>query len=437
MHGVTSGSACARVVDTMTKGDHVHGDQRAGRPGPGARIGIRDVVLPVVLLVIGIATLPVLEGGAEGRRGPGGPGPYGPGAEAVPVDVLAAVLVAVAALALVVRRPRPEVALVLTTAATATYLAIGYPYGPVMFSFAVAVFSIARRRPLRPALVLAGVALLAVLVHLFTHDRAFDGLLGVVPATSWVAVPFAAGLARRLVVEARARERAAADRSLVEDERLRLAHEVHDVVGHGLAAIQMQADIALHVRHERPEQPEVALRAISAASADALEELRATLTHIRPGSVGGEGGSRAPTAGVARVGELVDRVRSAGVEVDLRVGEGLDALPSATDLAVHRIVQESLTNVVRHSDDRRVGVRVSRTDAGVEVVVTNRLLHQGEHVPGFGIQGMRGRAEQLGGELTAGPDAEGQVFRVLARLPVAGDRDVSEDPVTPHPQEDP
>lgn len=415
----------------------MHDGLRSGHPAPGTRTWIRDLVLPVALLVIGIATLPVLDGGAGGRRGPGGPGPYDPGADAVPVDALAAVLVVIAALALVVRRPRPEVALVLTTGATATYLAIGYPYGPVMFSFAVAVFAIARWRPLRPALLLAGVALLAMLIHLFTHDRAFDGLLGVLPATSWVAVPFAVGLARRLVVETRARDRAAADRSLVEDERLRLAHEVHDVVGHGLAAIQMQADIALHVRHERPEQPEVALRAISAASADALEELRATLTHIRPDSVGGEGGSRAPTAGMARVDELVERVRSAGVDVDLLVDDGLGALPSAVDVAVYRIVQESLTNVVRHSDDRGASVRVSHTDVGVEVLVTNRHPNPGEHAPGFGIDGMRRRAEQLGGELTAAPDPEGSVFCVHTRLPLSGNIRSTEDPSEPRHQENP
>ncbi len=408
-------------------------EHQTGRTPTGTRAVLRDLALPIALLVIGLLTLPVLDG--EPGEGPRGRGPYGPGAEAVPVDALAAVLVAVAALALVVRRSRTEVALVVTAAATATYLTIGYPYGPVMFSFAVAVFSVARHRPLRPALVLAGAALLAVLVHLFTHDRAFDGLLGIVPATSWVAVPFVVGLARRLVVETRARERAAADRSLVEDERLRLAHEVHDVVGHGLAAIQMQADIALHVRHERPDQPEVALRAISIASADALEELRVTLTRFRPDSVGGEGSSRAPSVGLARLDELVERVRSAGVEVELRVDDGLGVLPSATDLAVYRIVQESLTNVVRHSARRRADVRVSRSDTGVDVVVTNPHRRTAGCTPGFGIEGMRGRAEQLGGELSAAPGPEG-TFQVHARLPLPDDAGTTDGRATPHTRED-
>lgn len=219
------------------KGDPARRDRR-GTAGARTRLG--DLVLPAALLAVGLLTLPVLDGDPEGGPGPGRPGPHGPGVETVPVDALAALLVAVAALGLVLRRSRTEVTLVVTTAATATYLAIGYPYGPVMFSFAVAVFSLARHRPLRPGLALAGAALVAVLVHLFTQDRALDGMLGIVPAASWVALPFAVGLARRLVVEGRERERAAADRSLVEDERLRLAHEVHDVVGHGLAAIQMQ-----------------------------------------------------------------------------------------------------------------------------------------------------------------------------------------------------
>lgn len=393
-------------------------------------------MLPAALLAVGLLTLPVLDGDPEGGPGPGRPGPHGPGVETVPVDALAALLVAVAALGLVLRRSRTEVTLVVTTAATATYLAIGYPYGPVMFSFAVAVFSLARHRPLRPGLALAGAALVAVLVHLFTQDRALDGMLGIVPAASWVALPFAVGLARRLVVEGRERERAAADRSLVEDERLRLAHEVHDVVGHGLAAIQMQADIALHLRRERPDQAEVALRAISMASADALEELRATLTRIRPGS-GGDVGSREPTPGVAKVDELVERVRSAGVDVDLHIDDELESLPTATDLAVYRIVQESLTNVVRHSDHRRASVRISHADTGVEISVTNRAAHRRATASGFGIEGMRGRAEQLGGELTAGPDPEGTSFRVRARLPLSGAPNEMDDPIAPDPREDP
>lgn len=399
---------------------------RSPREGPRGPGWLREVPLALLLAVLGFVSLPFL----GGDRGPWGPGPWGPehrsgdgppfapGSLDLPgPDGLATVLVLTAAVALVLRRRQPRWTLGVTTLATGAWFALGYPYGPILLCLAVAVFAIARHRPTREATAWSvGAFVVLLLAHLFgpTGDAA---LAGVVPLAAWVALPFALGLARHLVVDARTRARAEADERLVNAERLRLAQEVHDVVGHGLAAIQMQADIALHVRESRPDQPEEALRAISSASAEALAELRSTLSTFRADDAAAGGDSRAPTPGVARLGALGERMSTAGVEVDLVI-DADEPLPGALDLAVYRIVQESLTNVVKHSAHPHAEVRVTRGADLVEVTVTNQDPHPEDHEVGFGIAGMRRRAAQLGGELTTGPGPVPGLFRVHARLPL-------------------
>jgi signal transduction histidine kinase len=202
----------------------------------------------------------------------------------------------------------------------------------------------------------------------------------------------------------------------VDAERLRLAQDVHDVVGHGLAAIQMQADIALHLRQSKPAQAQVALEAISRASSDALAELRTTLAAISPDGSGPDS-ARAPAPGLARVDDLRRRVEDAGVTVEVTVRGKPRPLPAAVDLAAFRILQESLTNVVKHSPHPRASVEISYRPAEVVLAVANQDL-AGAHTDGFGIAGMRRRAAHLGGELTA-RRAEGR-FEVRASIPTAG-----------------
>ena len=207
---------------------------------------------------------------------------------------------------------------------------------------------------------------------------------------AWVAIPFTLGAARRLVVEAGARERAEADRRLVDAERLRLATEVHDVVGHGLAAIQMQADIALHVRDRRPEQADLALEAISRASAEALTELRTTLAEFTPGTA-----RRHARPGAAR------SAAGPGAGRGCRRRPGRDRgggpLPAEVDLAAYRILQEALTNVVKHSADPRAEVVIAHRPDGIDLTVANQHLGDGAYVEGFGLTGMRRRVAALGG----------------------------------------
>ncbi|WP_186808281.1 sensor histidine kinase [Agrococcus baldri] len=376
--------------------------RQAERGGRGA--WWRDALLAAVLLALGLGSLRWLE---RSRLG----GPFGGPPEGAPIDALAVVLVVLAALAIAVRRRWPEATVVVSVGSAAAYLAIGYPYGPILLSAAIAVYTIARHRRLGIALAWCGAALAALLVHLLTNPASLDGAFGLLPATGWVVVPATIGIARRQVFEARARTRAEADRRLLDDERLRIAHEVHDVVGHGLAAIQLQADIALHLRDAKPQQALEALTMISRASSEALDELRATIAGMQPA----DGASRTPTPGLARLDELVERMRAAGIEIDLETVGAPRPLPSAIDLAAYRIVQESLTNVAKHSAAPSASVRIEHAAGRIRITVVNRAGETGE--PGFGIEGMRRRATQLGGALEAGPTGAG-TFRVRAELPL-------------------
>lgn len=340
-----------------------------------------------------------------------------------PVDAWAAGLVVLASATTAFRSVRPLVTLLVVAAATSAYLILGYPYGVVLLALSLAVWTVAHRRPAPVSAAAAAAALAALLLHLPTHPSAFGGLLGVAPATAWVAVPYSAGLARRLVREARGRERAAADQRLMASERLRVATEVHDVVGHALAAIQMQADVALHVDRARPGSPrqEAALSTISRASREALEELRWTLRTTHPHATGH---GRDPTPGLARLHALAEGVMAAGTQVDVAFHGPRRPVPAAVDLAAYRVIQEALTNVVKHSAHPRARVTVTYEPHAIRIHVANDALAIGPSGPGLGTTGMRHRVEQLGGHLCAGHDPAHQRYVVDAYLPT----DRSEDP---------
>lgn len=362
-----------------------------------------DVGVAAALTALTLVSLPFLEAPAGVR----------------PVDALGYALAVTAAAGTLFRTRWPVVTLGVVTLATVTYLLLDYPYGPVMVCVVVAVYSVARRRPLRAALLWGAATLALLLLHVFTHPGALPLPTGLIPASAIVAVPFSIGVARRMWHEARSAERDAAEQQARDDERLQLAHEVHDVVGHGLAAIQMQADIALHLG--RPEDATTALEAISKAANEALTELRTTLAEIRPGTATGP--ERAPTAGLANLEVLAQRVRSAGVSVDLEIGGTSRPLPDAVDLAAYRVLQESLTNVVKHGAGAAARVEVAYEPDLVRLRVRNLRVRgpgapDGGFVAGFGITGMRHRVESLGGRLDAGPVDE--YFEVRATLPAGG-----------------
>jgi signal transduction histidine kinase len=192
---------------------------------------------------------------------------------------------------------------------------------------------------------------------------------------------------------------------------------VHDVVGHGLAAINMQAEIALHLLPRKPEEAEAALTRISRSSKAALDELRVTLSVLR------QRGDRTPAPGLAQVPALRERLAESGLPVSLSVVGSAAELPLAVDLAAYRVVQESLTNVLRHAGVASAAVVITHLPASVVVEVTD--TGQGGTVPaatpGHGLSGMRERVTALGGTLTAGPLTAGRGWRVHAELPVVPD----------------
>jgi signal transduction histidine kinase len=221
---------------------------------------------------------------------------------------------------------------------------------------------------------------------------------------------------RRERIARERRERAEAERRRADEERLRIARELHDVLAHSISLINVQAGVALALMDERPEQARTALTTIKAASKEALGEVRQVLGTLRtPGDA-----PRSPAPGLDRLPELTEQAAAAGLAVDVAVEGRARRLPPGADLAAFRIVQEALTNVVRHSGSRTARVRL-RYDAGrVEVRVDDDgpAAAGGDSGGGNGLVGMRERAAALGGAVEAGPRADGG-FAVRATLPFA------------------
>ncbi|MET7670600.1 sensor histidine kinase [Micromonospora luteifusca] len=379
----------------------------------GWRWAAADAALALALLVIGLLGTDLAGDDQPGSR---------------PVDATCRVLIVVAALALMARHRAPAAVLAVVSVATTIYLVIGYPYGPILLTLLVAVYTVATRLPVRPAALATGGAFVLLLTHVFVSLGPVSGWTAVLPTSAWVVVPFAVGVVVRVNRETAARSRAEEARSRAEqarrqtdEERLRIAQEVHDVVGHGLAAISMQAEIALHLLPKRPEQAETALTAISRTSREALDELRVTLGAVR------QGAERGPVPGLARLAALRDRLAGAGLAVELNVVGDPRELPAAVDLAAYRVVQEALTNVLRHAGVSDAEVTVDYRADALTVEVTDRgtgvagdgigPAADGDGVGGHGLAGMRERVAALGGRLTAGPRTGGG-FRVHARLPL-------------------
>ncbi|MFD4527880.1 sensor histidine kinase [Streptomyces sp. NPDC058470] len=331
----------------------------------------------------------------------------------VPIDAVGFVLFGVPSLMLAVRRRWPLAVLAAVAACTSAYLVLGYAYGPILITFMIGVYSAVRHAPWERALPAALGALLAMLVHLVVPGTAL-GMLGAVPVAAWVVVPFSLGFTLRVRRETAVRARAEAIRQSVDEERFRVAQEVHDIVGHGLAAIKMQADIALHVLAKKPDQAEVALEAISRTSSQALDELRATLAVVRRTDA-----ELAPVPGLARMDELRQRMADAGVYVRVETSGTPAALPVAVDLTGYRIVQESLTNVLRHSGSGQATVAIRYEPDEVRITVSNPVTGISDGGGGSGIPGMRARVQALGGQFTAGPAPQNR-FEVHALLPTGG-----------------
>jgi signal transduction histidine kinase len=340
-----------------------------------------------------------------------------------PLDAGAVALVVLAAAALAWRRRAPVAALGVIVALVVGYLLLGYPYGPILLCMVLAMFEVARQRGLRISLLACAAAVAAVTAAMLPHalTRAALPVLLLAVWASWLVIPWSVGALVHVRVAAARRERRELAARAALEERMRVAREVHDVAGHGFAAVAMQAGVALLVLDEQPDQVKTSLEVIRSTSTRALADLRRTLDTFQE-----QPGSAADGQGLRDLGALADSVRAAGLPVRLEMEPALAleeaAVPEDAGAVAYRVVQEALTNVLRHAGPTTADVRVRR-DRGalvVEVLDDGAGAGAGEVRAGRGLAGMRDRVAGVGGELVAQPRAGGG-FQVLARLPVTAD----------------
>jgi signal transduction histidine kinase len=347
------------------------------------------------------------------------------------LDGPGALLVLGAAASLAWRRVAPAVVGVAASVIVALYALGGYAGGPIFLVPLVPVYTLATieggRRSLPIALVAGGLPVIASVAH----GLEAEPLVGRVLYVSWIVGALLLGdsvrsrRAELAALEERARyleeTRDEEARRRVAEERLRIARDLHDVMAHSLASINIQSGAGAHVLHRHPEQALDSLLAIKQASKVALDELRATLGMLR----GDDGAPRAPAPGLADLAMLTDGAERAGVPVEIECRGQVSPLPPTTDLAAYRIIQESLTNVMRHAGATKAQVGLTYEADSLQIEVSD----DGRGPPpaangGHGITGMRERATMVGGWLEVGPRAEGG-FRVLASLPLQSRRSVA------------
>ncbi|MEU7894326.1 sensor histidine kinase [Nonomuraea sp. NPDC049152] len=334
-------------------------------------------------------------------------------------DALDIALPLVACGALLLRQRHPVAVLLVVTIATAVYYPSSRLDGPMVLAIMLALYTAADLGHLVAACTVAAVSLLGMGVGETRGVRHVDDSLFLM-ITGWMVAAVAAGGVtrnRRAYLQEAEKRAAEAEHSKEEEakrreteERLRIARELHDVLGHNISLINVQAGAALHGIRKRPEGAEEALRAIKETSKETLRELRTTLGVLRQVD---EDAPTAPTAGLRQLGELVGRT---GLDVSTELSYGDP--PVEVDLAAARIVSEALTNVSRHSSAG--SARLTITEKSGKMVIT--VEDDGPSVvftggSGYGVQGMKERASALGGTLEAGPRPEGG-YRVVAELPL-------------------
>ncbi|TXC97097.1 sensor histidine kinase [Streptomyces sp. ISID311] len=387
---------------------------------PGERWGRSGARLPWLSTVV-VAVAVTVGSGFAGHKQPG----------RVPVDSLARALLIGGAALLLYRHRYPRAVALGTAAVTAVYLAAGYPYGPVFLTLALGAFSavVAGHRTVAWC-ALGGVWVSHVLVahwlyRLLPPHKGPGSWGQELLALVWVVAVMALSELVRVRREQLARagaERAAAERRRADEERLRIARELHDVLAHSISVINVQAGVGLALLDQDPEQARTALTTIKDASKEALGEVRQVLGTLRtPGDA-----PRSPAPGLDRLPELTEQARHAGLTVDISTEGARAALAPGTDLAAFRIVQEALTNIVRHSGSRTARVLLRYLPGVLEIRVDDDgPATSGAGEPsggGNGLVGMRERAAALGGTVEAGPRPDGG-FRVRARIPLAGTQD--------------
>jgi len=356
----------------------------------------------------------------------------------IPKPSAALLLVAVASVVLAWRNRWPLAVLAVSTAAVLAYTLLGYVNGAALVAPAAAVYAVATNTSVRKALTAAAVALAALLAATAANNpfgSATSGPVVVLPVLFAAACLGGIAVSNRRAfvasIQARADDEA---KRRIDEERLRIARELHDVVAHTMSTINVQAAAATLLLTDRPGEASEALAAIRAASKNGLRELRAILNVLRQAD---DAEPTAPAPGLAQLDALVAGVNEAGLPTMVDVsGDRFDVDPGV-DLAAYRIIQESLTNAIRHAGPATATVRLSYRNDTLLIEVTDT----GRGVPGWragtagtaradggqaepwhaasghGLAGMRERAAAAGGTLSAGPGRDGG-FEVMAVIPL-------------------
>jgi len=338
-----------------------------------------------------------------------------PAGQARPLDALGYALVVAAGASMGMCRRWPRAAMGVVSVALAIFAARHYPNGPVWATGWIALAALSWRTSRRTALAGAAAMLALLSVAAVVVGRAGPLLPLVFVGWSAAAVflgeavrsrrSYLTGLAERARFLERSREEGT--RRRIAEERLRIARDLHDSVAHAMATINVQAGAAAHVLTRRPEAAGEALAAIQRASGEVLDELTAMLALLRDDI---QQADRAPTPGIEQIPRLVDATGASGLTVELSMEGPTSAVSGVMGTAAYRVVQESLTNVARHSQARTAVVRViagSQAGLTVEVRDPGSQAHDRTAGTGVGIRGMAERVTSTGGRLQAGPAPQG------------------------------
>ena len=340
------------------------------------------------------------------------------------LDALSVLLIAGMTLPLAARRRLPRTVAIGTIGCVVAAAANGYPLGigpfAALFALCSLAFTTSRGNTLLVGIP-AGIALVAGFVAAPGPARASNvvGNLLVVAFTLLVGDLLRVRRDQNALLAERNREleelREAQTRSAIVEERMRIAREVHDVVGHSLVAITLQARAGLRRLLRSPERTGQALREIETLASRALEETRMAVATIRSGT---DVTAVHPQPTLADLPDLVESMRDSELDVHLVVDPAASELAAHLQSAAYRIVQESLSNAAKHARPARTDVRITHAGEVLTVEVTDDSANAAPAAgDGSGLRGMRERAEQLGGSLEAGP-APDRGWRVRARLPV-------------------
>ncbi|WP_342800754.1 histidine kinase [Nocardia sp. No.11] len=371
------------------------------------------------------------------------------------LDAFAYLLLLAGPIALGFRRLLPEPVLLVALLAAVAYVLRDYGYGPIFLSLVIAFVSAAvngSRWRTYPLVVVGYLTMVWPVPALLGRETGAWQVFGLL-AWMGILVAIAEGVRQRRAVVVARRQRAEAARRddeaqrarAASEERLAIARELHDVLAHSLSLINVQSSVALELFDRKPQQAAAALATIKTTSKEALAEVHTLLHAIRSGApvapvvtepvdTGAavadspppvapvpppRPAPRAPVPSLDDLDTLLERTRATGLAVDTKIIGPPKKLPSVIDVAAARIIQESLTNVVRHAPGAAALITLRYTPESVDITVDNTrptgtAVRTG--AGGNGIIGMRERAHALGGALTAGPRPSGG-FRVAARLP--------------------